>query len=153
MRRIPCAPRRRRWPSLEPELAAQAKRFALGRSYDDAKSLALQVLAESRTAVKDAGRAKQQVREETGPLIEATLASAAEVEKRLWSARRVRGVPAEFLAAGARDIASARASLADAQKDFDSGAFASAKAKAMAVRAGLEALDGRISEAVRLARK
>ena len=138
--------------SLEAELAAQAGRFALGRSYDDVRSLALR-FAQSRTAVKDAGRAKQLVREETGPLIEATLAGAAEVEKRLWSARRVRGVPAEFLATGARDIASARASLADAQKDFDSGAFASAKAKAMAVRAGLEALDGRISEAVRLARK
>jgi hypothetical protein len=139
--------------ALEEELAAQAGRFFLVRSYDATGQMALQVLAESRTAVKAAADAKRQVRAEAGPLIAATTEAAAEVEKRLWAARRVRGVRPEFLAQGAADIAQARASLAAAQNDFDAGAFAAAKAKAMAVRDGLAALDGRISEAVRLARK
>jgi hypothetical protein len=62
-------------------------------------------------------------------------------------------VRADFLAARAQDIAQARSSLADAQKDFDAGSFAAANARAMAVRAGLDVIDSRISEAVRLARK
>jgi hypothetical protein len=138
--------------ALEVELAAQSRRAALTRSYDAATQLALQVLAESRTAVRDAAGAKEQVRAAAGPLIASTLEAAAEVEKRLWAARRVRGVRPAFLAARADDIAQARAGLADAQKDFDAGSFAAAKAKAMAVRNGLDTIDGRISEAVRLAR-
>jgi hypothetical protein len=139
--------------ALEEELAAQAGRLFLVRRYDAAGQMALQVLAEARTAVKAAADSKRQVRAEAGPLIAATIEAAAEVEKRLWAARRVRGVRPEFLAQGAADIAQARASLAAAQGDFDAGAFAAAKAKATAVRDGLAALDGRISEAVRLARK
>jgi hypothetical protein len=139
--------------ALEQELAAQAGRLFLVRSYDTSSQLALQVLAESRTAVKAAGDAKKQVRAETGPLIAATAEAAAAVEKKLWAARRVRGVRTEFLAQGAADIAQARASLADAQGDYDAGAFASARAKAMAVRDGLAGLEARISEAVLLARR
>ncbi len=139
--------------ALEEELAAQADRVFLVRRYEAAEQLALRLLAESRTAVKAAADAKRQVRAEAGPLIAATIEEAAAVEKRLWAARRVRGVRPDFLAQGAADIAQARASLAEAQKDFDAGTFAAAKARAMAVRDGLAGLDGRISEAVRLARK
>ncbi len=139
--------------ALDQELAAQAGRFFLVRSYDAAAGLALQVLAQSRTAVKAAVEAKRQVRAETGPLIAATTGAAAEVEKRLWAARRVRGIRPELLAQGAAAIAQARASLADAGRDYEAGAYASAKAKVMAVRDGLAGLDARISEAVLLARR
>jgi hypothetical protein len=138
---------------LQAEIAAQAKRSPLGRGYEKAKGLAVQALAGAQAAVADAAAAKDQVRATTGPLIAAIGEAIPEVEKRLWAARRVRGVKADFLAARAQDIAQARTSLADAQKDLDAGSFAAAKAKAMAVRAGLDAIDGRISEAVRLARK
>jgi hypothetical protein len=43
--------------------------------------------------------------------------------------------------------------LADAQKDFDTGFYAAANAKAMAVQSTIAVVDGRISEAVRLARR
>jgi hypothetical protein len=138
---------------LQAELAAQAKRSPLGRGYEKAKGLAVQALADAQAAVAEAAAAKDQVRATTGPLIGAIGEAIPEVEKRLWAARRARGVRADFLAARAQDIAQARSSLADAQKDFDAGSFAAANAKAMAVRAGLDAIDGRISEAVRLARK
>jgi hypothetical protein len=138
---------------LDEELASQGRRSGLTRSYDLARELADRVLAGAQAAVVDAAAAKTQVREATGPLIAAAGESAAEVEKRMWAARRVRGVKADFLAACAEAIARVRAMLADAQKDFDEGSFAAANAKAKAAGSTLEGLDGRISEAVRLARR
>jgi hypothetical protein len=138
---------------LDSELAVQARRSVLTRSYDLARELAERVLAGAQSAVQDAAVAKAQVREATGPLITAAGETAAEVEKRLWAARRVRGVRPEFLAVSAGDIARARAMLVDAQRDFDEGAFAAANAKAQAAESTLQGVDGRISEAVRLARR
>lgn len=138
---------------LDEELAAQGRRSGLTRSYDLARELADRVLAGGQAAVVDAAAAKTQVREATSPLIAAAGETAAEVEKRLWAARRVRGVKADFLAAGAEAISRVRAMLADAQKDFDEGSFAAANAKAKAAGSTLEGLDEKISEAVRLARR
>jgi hypothetical protein len=138
---------------LDEELAAQARRSGLTRSFDTVREMAEKVLAEAQAAAADAAAAKDEVREATGPLIAAAGETAAEVEKRLWAARRVRGVKPDFLAARAEDIAQVRAMLADAQKDFDQGAFAAANAKAKAAGSTLETVDGRISEAVRLARR
>jgi hypothetical protein len=138
---------------LDSELAVQARRSVLTRSYDLAQELAGKVLAGAQSAVQDAATAKAQVRAAAGPLMAAAVEAAAEAEKRLWAARRVRGVKPDFLAACAGDIAQARAMLADAQKDFDEGAFAAANAKAQAAGSALQGVDGRISEAVRLARR
>lgn len=139
--------------ALDGELASQSRRSVLTRSYDVARRLALQVLTDAGTAVSDAAASKSEVRATTGPLIAATADAVAQVERRLWAARRVRGIKPDFLAARAEDIARARTVLADAQKDFDTGAYAAANAKTMAVQSSLTAVDGRISEAVRLARK
>jgi len=138
---------------LDGELAAQLRRSVLTRSFDAAQQLAAKVLADAGTAVTEAAAAKRSVAEATGPLIAATADAAAGVEKRLWAARRVRGIRNDFLAARAEDIARLRAMLADAQKDFEAGSFAAANAKAMAVQSALGGIDGKISEAVRLARR
>ncbi|MBE3132858.1 MAG: hypothetical protein IMZ55_05250 [Acidobacteria bacterium] len=138
---------------LQAELAAQAKRSPLGRGYEKAKQLAEAALADAKAAVADAAAAKSVLRAAAGPLIAGIGQAIPEVEKRLWAARRVRGMKSDFLAARARDIAQARKALADAQADFDAGSYAAANAKAQAVQATLDAIDGRISEAVRLARK
>jgi hypothetical protein len=139
--------------SLQAELAVQTKRSPLGRGYEKAKQLAEETLAGTNAAVADAAAAKGELRAATGPLIAAIGEAIPEVERRLWAARRVRGMKADFLAARARDIAQAREALAGAQADFDAGSYAAANARAKAVQASLDAIDGKISEAVRLARK
>ncbi len=138
---------------LQAELAAQAKRSPLGRGYERAAELAKETLAGASAAVTDAAAAKKELRAATGPLIAAIGQTIIDVEKRLWAAGRVRGMKTDFLAARARDIAQGRQTLADAQADFDAGSYAAANARAMAVQASLEAIDGKLSEAVRLARK
>jgi hypothetical protein len=139
--------------SLQTELAVQAKRSPLGRGYEKSKQLAEATLTSAKAAVTDAAAAKSDLRAAAGPLISGIGEAIPEVEKRLWAARRVRGMRADFLAAQARDIAQAREALAGAQADFDAGSYAAANAKAKAVQASLNAIDGKISEAVRLARK
>lgn len=139
--------------SLQAELAAQARRTPLGRGYERAAELAARTLASAKAAVADAAAAKSELRAATGPFIAKIGETIVEVEKRLWAARRVRGMKVDFLAARARDIASAREALADAGADFDAGSYAAANAKAKAVQASLDAIDGKVSEAVRLARK
>jgi hypothetical protein len=139
--------------SLQAELAVQAKRSLLGRSYEKSRQLAEAALAGAKAAVADATTAKSELRAAAGPLIAGIGEAIPEVEKRLWAAKWVRGMKADFLAARARDIAQAREALADAQADFDAGSYAAANAKANAVRASLDAIDGKLSEAVRLARR
>jgi hypothetical protein len=139
--------------SLQAELAVQAKRSLLGRGYEKSRQLAEAALAGAKAAVADATAAKSELREAAGSLLAGIGEAIPEVEKRLWAARRVRGMKADFLAARARDIAQAREALAGAQADFDAGSYAAANAKANAVRASLDAIDGKLSEAVRLARR
>jgi hypothetical protein len=138
--------------SLDAEIAAQARRSALSRNYDAAKTLAEAALALGHDAVDTAATTKAQVARDAESLSEEITAAIPGVERRVWAARGVRRINLSIINEIQSVPNSARATLADAQKDIASGAYATAKAKLLAVRDQLTSCEETITEQTRIAK-
>ncbi len=141
-----------RMDALDAELAAQAKRSALSRNYDLARTLADQTAADARTAGETAATSKQQVALEASALVDDVTAAIQPFESRLWAAKRVPRIKMDVITPLQQLPDQARATVADAQKDIAAGAFAEAKAKLTTVRDQLSESSQTITEQTRIAR-
>ncbi|MGO9409975.1 MAG: hypothetical protein ACLQCB_04400 [Spirochaetia bacterium] len=138
--------------ALNAELSAQEKRSPVSRSYDDVKRLAQETAAAAQEAEADAQSSKQQVAKDAAALIEKIGAEIPDFEAKVWTAKRVRGIRMDAITPLALVADQARLALDDARKDLDTGAFAAAKAKAMAVEDWLSQGEETISEQTRVAK-
>jgi hypothetical protein len=138
--------------ALDTELAAQAKRTALSRGYDLARSLALAAAEDARKAGADAVATKEQVARDASSLVDEVSAAIPLFESKVWAARRVPRIKMDFITPLGLLPAQARATVEDAQKDISGGAFATAKAKLNAVKDQLSASEETITEQTRIAK-
>lgn len=138
--------------ALNSELAAQQKKSPLGRSYDAVRALAREAVAAAEKAQADAETSKQQVAKDAASLIEKVGAEIPDFESKVWTAKRVRGIRLDAISPLALVADQARLALDDARKDLDSGAFAAARAKAMAVGDWLSQGEETITEQTRVAK-
>ena len=138
--------------ALNSELAAQQKKSPLGRSYDAVRTLAREAVAAAQKAQADAETSKQQVAKDAASLIEKVGAEIPDFESKVWTAKRVRGIRLDAISPLALVADQARLALDDARKDLDSGAFAAARAKAMAVGDWLSQGEETITEQTRVAK-
>lgn len=138
--------------ALNAEIALQAKRSALSRSYDDAASLAREAAALAARAGGDAVAAKQQVASDAAGLVEEVTEAIPGFESKVWAARRVPRIKLDIIAPLQLVPDQARAAVDDARKDIASGAFAAAKARLMAAKDQLSSSEETITEQTRIAR-
>jgi hypothetical protein len=138
--------------ALNAEIALQAKRSALSRSYDDAASLARETAALAARAGGDAVAAKQQVASDAAGLVEEVTEAIPGFESKVWAARRVPRIKLDIIAPLQLVPDQARAAVDDARKDIASGAFAAAKARLMAAKDQLSSSEETITEQTRIAR-
>ncbi len=138
--------------ALNNEIAAQLKRPPVSRSYDAARSLAQEVIDASQHAGADADTSKQQVAKDAASLIEKISSEIPDFESKVWTAKRVRGIRLDAITPLGLVADQARLALDDARKDLDSGSFAAAKAKAMAVGDWLSQGEETITEQTRIAK-
>jgi len=136
---------------LGAEIAAQARRSALSRRYDSAKSLALEAGAGARRAVADAATAKEQVARDASALLEEVTASIPQFESKVWAAKRVPRIRLDVINPMGLIPQQARATIEDANKDFAAGSYAATKAKLMAVKDKLTSCQETILEQTRIA--
>ncbi len=138
--------------ALDNELASQQKRSPLSRSYDAVRSLAQEAVTDAQRARADADTSKQQVAKDAASLIEKVGTEIPDFEAKVWTAKRVRGIRLDAITPLALVADQARLALDDARKDLDGGAFAAARAKAMAVGDWLSQGEETITEQTRIAK-
>lgn len=138
--------------ALSNELAAQEKRSPVSRSYDVARSLAEQAISASKQAAADAETSKEQVAKDAASLIDKIGSEIPDFESKVWTAKRVRGIRLDAITPLGLVADQARLALDDARKDLDSGSFAAARAKAMAVGDWLSQGEETITEQTRIAK-
>jgi hypothetical protein len=138
--------------ALNSELSAQQKKSSLGRSYDAVRTLAREAVAAAEKAQADAETSKQQVAKDAASLIEKVGAEIPDFESKVWTAKRVRGIRLDAISPLGLVADQASLALDDARKDLDSGAFAAARAKAMAVGDWLSQGEETITEQTRVAK-
>jgi len=137
---------------LDSEISAQARRNALSRNYDLTRTLAAEAADDARKATADAAATKEQVARDASSLVDEVTAAIPLFESKVWAARRVPRIKMDFIAPLVLLPAQARATVADAQKDISGGAFATAKAKLMAVKDQLSSSEEIITEQTRIAK-
>lgn len=135
---------------LDAELAIQADKFALTRSYDHATELATQISAAAESSAVEAGRYKEEVRQETAVLLEEVRVALTEAQGMLARAPRGKGSAVD-LAAMRVDLDSAAATLAAGEVAMSEGRYLEAQAKVLAVQSSAQAVKSAI-EAARRAR-
>jgi hypothetical protein len=138
--------------ALDAEISVQAKRTVLSRNYDLTKALAVEAAEDARKATADAVAAKEQVARDASSLVEEVTTAIPLFESKVWAARRVPRIKMDFITPLVLLPSQARAAVADAQKDISGGAFATAKAKLMAVKDQLSSSEETITEQTRIAR-
>jgi hypothetical protein len=138
--------------ALDAEISVQAKRTVLSRNYDLTKALAVEAAEDARKATADAVAAKEQVARDASSLVEEVTTAIPLFESKVWAARRVPRIKMDFITPLVLLPSHARAAVADAQKDLSGGAFATAKAKLMAVKDQLSSSEETITEQTRIAR-
>ena len=129
---------------------AQMESELSAKHYDKVKTLALDAKATAETAVSDAARNKQKAQADARTLIDALKKAIPDAEKKAAAARNVRGIKLDF-GALAKQIADAKAAVADADKDYAAGNFADALRKAIAVQNQLNDGEKAVSDAVQAA--
>jgi hypothetical protein len=127
---------------MDTELAA--------KHYDKVKTLALDAKATAEAAANDAARNKEKAQADARTLIDALNKAFPDAEKKAAAARNVRGIKLDF-GALARQIADAKAAVADADKDYAAGNYADALRKALAVQNQLNDGEKAVSDAVQAA--
>jgi hypothetical protein len=138
--------------TLDTELAVQMKKPSIMRRFDAVQALAAAAKTAADTAVSNAAAAKAQVAQDAAALIDEVSASASTVESKVWAARRVPRIKLDLIAAAALAPTQARATVLDAQKDIDTGAYATAKAKLLAAKDQLALSEETLLEQTRIAR-
>lgn len=131
---------------------AQMQKELDAKHYDKVKTLAMEAAAIAEKATEDAKVNKEQVKADAAALIEAVKKAIPGAAKTIASAKRVRGIKLDFKALDA-DIAAAKTGLADAQKEYESGAFMSAKNRAAEIQAKLADDEKLVADAVQAATK
>ena len=127
---------------MDTELAA--------KHYDKVKTLALDAKATADAAANDAARNKEKAQADARTLIDALNKALPDAEKKAAAARNVRGIKLDF-GAVAKQLADAKAAVADADKDYSAGNFADALRKALAVQNQLNDGEKAVSDAVQAA--
>jgi hypothetical protein len=120
------------------------------RHYDKVKALALDARATAETSVNDAARNKEKAQADAATLIDALKKALPDAGKKLAAARRVKGVKLDFNALGGQ-LAAAKTSLSDAEKDLAAGDFAAALQKASAVQDQMSGAEKAVNDAVQAA--
>lgn len=138
--------------SLDVEIGTQAKRSVLSRNYDATKALAAESARLAKAAVDEAVTSKQQVAKDAAQIADDVAAAIPSFESKVWAAKRVPRIKLDVINPFSAVPDKARETLADARKDIDSGAYATAKAKLMAVKDQLSACEETITEQTRIAR-
>jgi hypothetical protein len=138
--------------ALDAEIALQAKRPALSRSYDAASALAKEAASLAEHASAAAVAAKQQVASDAAGLVEEVTAAIPGFESKVWAAKRVPRIKLDLIAPLQLVPDQARTAVDDARKDIASGEFAAAKARLMAARDQLSSSEETITEQTRIAR-
>jgi hypothetical protein len=114
---------------LQGELDSQEKKFAFSRSYDKARTLAIETTELADRATAEAATGKERARQEAGDAIAQARQLKEEVEQLLEKAPRGKGTKAE-LATLKSDAGSTEASLGEAQAAYDAGSYLEARTKA-----------------------
>jgi hypothetical protein len=138
--------------ALDAEIAAQAKRSALSRNYDAAKQLAAEAARLAQAALDTAVTAKQQVAKDAAALVDELTAALPDFQSKVWAAKRVPRIKIDIINPLQSAPEQIRTGLIDAQKDIDSGAYATAKAKLTALSDTIRADEETITEQTRIAR-
>jgi hypothetical protein len=141
-----------RLAALETEIAAQAKRSAFSRTYESAKSLALETVKDAEKSTADAMAAKEAAARDAQALADELTTLIPVFETKVWAARRVPRIKMEIITPIGLVPAAARAAVEDARADMSAGAFAAAKAKLLAVKDLLAGSEETITEQTRIAR-
>jgi hypothetical protein len=127
---------------MDTELAA--------KHYDKVKTLALDAKATADSAVNDAAKNKEKAQADATTLIDALKKALPDAAKKIAAARKVRGIKLDFVALN-KGLASAKAAIADAEKDLAAGDFASALQKATAVQNQMNDGEKAVSDAIQAA--
>jgi hypothetical protein len=138
--------------ALEDEVASQARRSPLTRSYDETASMAKETAALAARARTDAVAAKQQVALDAAGLLQEVTAAIPGFESKMWAAKRVARIKLDIITSFQPVPDEARTAVDDARKDIASGAFAAAKARLMAAKGQLSSGEETITEQMRIAR-
>lgn len=137
---------------LDDEIAAQTKRSALSRSYDEVKRLATDETQLARAAVSAAVTAKQRVATESAALVDELTGALPVFQSKVWAAKRVPRIKMDIINPLQTAPDQIRTGILDAQKDIDAGVYATAKAKLMALKDTISADEETITEQTRIAR-
>lgn len=129
---------------------AQMETELRAKHFDKVKSFALDARATAEAAVNDAARNKEKAQADARTLIDALKKALPAAEKKVAGARNVRGIKLDF-AALAKQLANAKAAVADADKDLTAGDYAAALRKALAVQAQLNEGEKAVGDAVQAA--
>jgi len=133
--------------AMDAELTAQQKKFALFRSYKNAKTLIAAAKAAGDQAAQTATAEKEKARQEATNLIAQAKASLEEVKANLAKAPRGKGSQADIKALES-DLAAAEMALVEVDNVFASGKFLQAKAKANAVVSQIQNVQTAIQAAI-----
>ena len=120
------------------------------KHYDKVKTVAVDAKATAESAANDAAKNKEKAQADATTLIDALKKALPEAQSKIAAAKRVRGVKLDFNAL-AQQLAQAKATVADADKDLAAGDFASALQKATAVQAQMNDGEKAVSDAVAVA--
>lgn len=131
---------------LDAELEAQEDRFALFRSYGQARNLALETRTAAKNAEERAIQGKQQARDEASALLAQARDAHARAQQALESAPGGKGTRAD-LAALRADASAIETTLAEMQQAFDAEDYLTAKARAEAAVQAAEEVARQIEEA------
>jgi hypothetical protein len=137
---------------VDAEIAAQGKRSPLSRDYTAVKSLAAEASELARKAGAEAVAEKQQTAREAIALVDEVTAAIPAIEQKLWAAKRVPRIKLAIITPLQTLPAQARAAVTDAQKDIAAEAYATAKAKLLAVKTQVAAAGETVTEQTRIAR-
>jgi hypothetical protein len=129
---------------------AQMETELSAKHYDKVKTLALDAKTTAEAAVNDAARNKEKAQADARTLIDALKKALPAAEKKAAAARNVRGIKLDF-GALAKQLADAKAAVADADKDLAAGNYAAALRKAIAVQTQLNDGEKAVSDAVQAA--
>lgn len=133
--------------ALDAELAAQADKFALTRSYTKATELAAAVKAASEKAAADAVTGREAAKNEAMTLIADAKTALAQATEMLAKAPRGKGT-AQDLAALKADLDTASASITEAETAFATDAFKDARTKAEAAKASIQGVVTAVEQAM-----
>lgn len=117
--------------ALDAEIQAQQGKFALFRSYDEAKTKAAAAVQSAQTAAENASAAKEQARVDAANLIAQVTAQLSETSDMLAAAPTGKGTATD-IAALKVDLQTAGTTLQEAEAAQTAGDYKEAQAKATA---------------------